>query len=280
VVDGQPLLLFEELGTAFREKTALLQHARQHVLTHQRLLKEIEQKDVLLHCIIHDLRSPMVSAHSAFQLLAAEKLTAKSKSTLEIGLTELERQNRLLESILGVFAAETGTASDPTPTTVDVVACARDVVEAMGPAFALKGVGLLVDAAHHESGPWLVAADRDRLIRVFANLADNALRHSDRGSTVYVRFARRPNHVEAVVEDEGPGVPRDLAAQLFDRFVQGGRRPGRAGLGLHFCRITVEGWGGSIGHRNRREGGATFWFRLPLARTGEPGDPAPGAAEP
>ena len=67
------------------------------------------------------------------------------------------------------------------------------------------------------------------------------------------------------MDDEGPGLPQDATAErLFALFAKGkDERSGKAGLGLYFCKITVERWGGAIGCENRPSLGARFWFRLP-----------------
>src|SRR5208282_5146019 len=53
---------------------------------------------------------------------------------------------------------------------------------------------------------------------------------------------------------------------LFRLFGKGKGSTGKAGLGLYFCKITAERWGGSVGCRNRAEGGTRFWFSLPRAQ--------------
>nr|MDJ0773505.1 ATP-binding protein [Mastigocoleus sp. MO_167.B18] len=50
---------------------------------------------------------------------------------------------------------------------------------------------------------------------------------------------------------------------LFKKFYQGKDKSGKSGLGLYFCRITIERWGGKIGYSPRPQGGSCFWFRLP-----------------
>jgi len=72
--------------------------------------------------------------------------------------------------------------------------------------------------------------------------------------------------VFAFVDDEGPGLPPDQRPdQLFALFSKGKTHAGKAGLGLYFCKITVERWGGAIGAETRAGGGSRFWFRLPRA---------------
>jgi signal transduction histidine kinase len=261
---GQAMLVIVDTGRRYQEMTGLLQRARENVLDHQALLSEIEKKDVLLHSIVHDLRSPMVSAHSGFQLLEAENLSPAGRRTLDIGMKELERQERLIRSILDVFAADIKglRRADATLSTTDVLDCARAVVESFTSVYELQRVDLELDVADELAASWQVAGDRMRLIRVYGNLVDNALRHSSAGAKVRIVISREAETVLVQVEDEGPGVPAAIADRLFDRFTQVGSSRGTMGLGLHFCRITIEGWGGEIGFDNRPEGGARFWFRL------------------
>ncbi len=263
-VEDRPLLAIIEVGASHSEKAELLQRAREHVLGHERLLKDLEKKDVLLHCIVHDLRTPMVSAHAALQLLATEELPDGARRAILVGRTELERQDLLIRSILDVFAAdlnELESRADTAP--VDVAACAAEVVDAFRSAFQLRGIRLVLEHLKPESpNLWGVVAERTRLVRVLANLLDNALRHSRRDTTVTVGLAVDGEGVFLTVDDEGPGVPVELQPRLFDRFSHGGPA-GNIGLGLHFCRVTIEGWGGRIGQENRAGGGSRFWFRLP-----------------
>ena len=66
------------------------------------------------------------------------------------------------------------------------------------------------------------------------------------------------------VEDDGPGVPPELAPTLFERFVRGaGDRGGSFGLGLAIVRGIARAHGGEAGVGNRPGLGATFWIRIP-----------------
>ncbi len=70
----------------------------------------------------------------------------------------------------------------------------------------------------------------------------------------------------AFVDDQGPGLPKDQRPdQTFALFAKGKDKPGKAGLVLYFCKITVERWGGTIGAETKPKGGTRFWFRLPGA---------------
>ena len=68
---------------------------------------------------------------------------------------------------------------------------------------------------------------RDELHRLVLNLIENALRHTDPGTAVEASVERQEGHVVLAVEDDGPGIPRDLRDKVFERFFRGPRRPRR-----------------------------------------------------
>lgn len=260
----QPLLVINDATRTHESQTAVMQQARDQALVHSRLLKEIEKKDVLLHSIVHDLRSPMISVHSTLQLLALEESAARVQELVRASMGQLERQDRLIRTILDVFAADArGLDHAMDQTAVNLLASAEETITTFAPVFLLKQVEFVLTADEANARQWLVSADPMRLVRVLANLIENALRHSRRGHTVRVTLSVESTDYRVDVEDQGPGVPPTRAAQVFHRFAQGGASAGTAGLGLHFCRIMIEGWGGKIGQHNRDEGGSCFWFTLP-----------------
>jgi signal transduction histidine kinase len=120
-----------------------------------------------------------------------------------------------------------------------------------------------MDPGVDEAADWKVVGEQSRLERVIFNLVENALRYSPAGAVVTVGVAQVESDVLVAVDDEGPGIPPDVLGTLFEKFAQGQGRQGKAGLGLYFCRMTVEHWGGSIGCTPRATGGTRFWFRLP-----------------
>ena len=141
-------------------------------------------------------------------------------------------------------------------------------------AFADKGVRIELDSSVDLSRDWKVAGDESRLRRIFANLVENSLRVSPANSTVTLGVSDEDRFVLAYVDDKGPGFPGGQAP-VFSLFGKSKEQGGKAGLGLYFCRITVEGWGGTIGCEQRSAGGARFWFRLPRAAQESKTAPAP-----
>ena len=106
-----------------------------------------------------------------------------------------------------------------------------------------------------------------RLIeRVFASLMGNVAKHTPAATPLRVAARTRGEEVEAIVEDQGPGLPAGREDQVFQSFERGEGTPGRkgAGLGLAISRAIVEAHGGSI-HAERCEGrGARFVVTLPI----------------
>jgi signal transduction histidine kinase len=142
-------------------------------------------------------------------------------------------------------------------------------VEAFQTAFQERGARIALSPELDLASPWRVSGEESRALRIFGNLVENALRHTPAGSIVTLGALDDGNFVIGFVDDEGPGLPEEVnAAHLFALFAKGkGERAGKAGLGLYFCKMTVERWGGTIGCENRARVGARFWFRLPRAST-------------
>jgi two-component system OmpR family sensor kinase len=112
------------------------------------------------------------------------------------------------------------------------------------------------------------ALDRAKIVQVLQNLVGNALKFTPPHGRIDVRVRRAGGEALVAVEDTGPGIGDEDAAQLFDRWHQakGGRERGGSGLGLAIARAIVEAHGGQIGAGARSDGerGARFWFTLPL----------------
>jgi signal transduction histidine kinase len=260
------MLMIERLGERYIESRSLLQKARETRLEEQRRAREAQKKEILLHCIIHDLAGPLAAIKGCLALLESENLSPEGKRWLEAGLGQAVRQEKWIRTILEVFAAEVAALEtftrDPARAP-DAEACCREVVRALLPAAAAAKVQLALSPAVGPTTGWKVAGEKNRLERVLFNLIENALRHTASGTTVTVGLQRQEDFVTVTVDDEGPGIPREAAAGLFQKFSQGEGYAGKAGLGLYFCRITVERWGGEIGCTSRPGRGARFWFRLP-----------------
>ena len=258
-------LFIRKLEADYEERQRLLQRGRELLLEHEKLLKEIDAKEVLLHCIVHDLNGPLSGMTATLEALARENLSERGRRFAELGQGEARKQLGLIRDLLDVFAAEMDAlqnfSTDPSAAP-DIVACARSAVEGLTPAFAQKEAGVQLRLAPGFPAVCRVAGDQSKLERVFYNLIENALRFTPRGRGVVVELREDGAFIHAAILDEGPGLPPEIASQLFQKFVKGRNGGGKSGLGLFFCRITVERWGGSVGSAPRPGGGTCFWFRV------------------
>jgi signal transduction histidine kinase/CheY-like chemotaxis protein len=279
-IEGKRILSIHSPQETFQEQSRVLQTARDSVLVHERLLKETQKKEILLHCIIHDLSQPLAAMRGCFEVLASETTSPASKRLIELGSRQSERQEAMIREVLQAFAMDIDSAMEAgeAASAPSILVCAEEMVAAFAPLFQSHGAKIRLDPRVDRKAHWGVAGERSRLMRVFSNLVENALRHAPKGSLVTIRLEDDAGHVKASVDDAGPGLPKEFkpsdAFALFSKGKQGG---GKAGLGLYFCRITVERWGGSIGCESLPHRGARFWFRLPRVAPAESAA-APSAA--
>ena len=106
-----------------------------------------------------------------------------------------------------------------------------------------------------------------RPVRALRNLVENALTHTPSGHPVLIVVDSSSNQSRISVRDWGPGIPPDKRDRIFERFWQGNRDRGGAGLGMNIVARTVAAHGGSIAVRDAIGGGAliTLSFQLGCA---------------
>jgi signal transduction histidine kinase len=225
----------------------------------------------------HELRSPLATIATGLELLSRDSdRTAADRDTVTALRGETERLGRLVDALLLLARAD---ESGLRPRFEDV-----DLDE-VAEAERLRPAGRIVpriEAAHVR-----VVGDRGQLAQVVRNLVDNACRHAR--STVLVSVRRLDGYAALDVADDGPGVPPDQRARVFERFVRlddaRARSDGGAGLGLAIVAEVVAAHGGTVDVVDGPMGGALFRVRLPLpaeedAVEEEVAEPADTPAEP
>jgi K+-sensing histidine kinase KdpD len=224
------------------------------------LLERIdEQRAALLRSVSHDLRTPLATIRAATSDMRAGAGydDATRDELLDLVGDEAERLDRLVANLLSLSRIEAG-ALHPDRQAVALDELVGDRVRRLARLF--RDVGVQVELA--DSLPF-VDADYSQLDQVITNLLENAVRHAPPGSTVRVAARAGPDEVEVTVTDDGPGVPDDLAGEVFEPFRRG-PDGGSSGVGLAICRALVEAHGGRIGLRSPAGGGAEFFFTIPV----------------
>jgi len=268
LVEGHCYLILRGLGAEFARTQRVLQTGRELALAHERLQGETSKKEILLHCIVHDLNGPLSGITSAFDLLEHEKLSKEGLRILGLGRHAALQQSNFISDLLDTFRAEVSTletVSTNAAACPDIVSTAASVIEALAPVSDCHETPIHIVLGPGTGAPLRVIAERNRLERIFYNLLQNAHRHSPRRSEIIITITREGDEVFVSVDDSGGGISPRVAPHLFQKFIRGKGHSGKAGLGLYFCRITVEQWGGKIGFESRQEGGTRFWFRLKCA---------------
>jgi signal transduction histidine kinase len=202
----------------------------------------------------HELRTPLTAVLANLELLE-EELSGDQRETAAAALRSTQRMRRLVADLLLLARADSGRETPHAPVDLGDV-----LVEA---AAELEPVA----ADHHltvtPAPDAIVEGSRDELHRLALNLLDNALKHTSPGTAIRATVERVDGGVELTVEDEGPGVPADIASKIFDRFVRGASdRGGSSGLGLSIVRAVAETHGGTVA-LEPSETGARFRVRLP-----------------
>jgi signal transduction histidine kinase len=155
---------------------------------------------------------------------------------------------------------------------VDMLTLAADAVQDARMIASNREIDLTVG----NGAAFIVLGDEARLRQVISNLMSNALTHTPDGTPIDVRIlAHGPDgrlpvpSVTFEVDDHGPGLSREQADRVFERFYRADqarrRKTGGAGLGLAIVRALVGAHGGTTGVDTAPGDGATFWITLPLA---------------
>lgn len=213
-------------------------------------------KDQLIANLSHELRTPLTGIYTS--ALTIEDLGfTDPEVAAELNSMIIDQSadlNRMVEDLLVSAQADAGRLSFDLRAT-DPEAEIHSVVRELD----RLGTPIRVHAQ-----PACVFADGGRLRQLLRNLVSNAIRHG--GPDVAVIGATDGNSYLIRVEDDGPGVPAEIEARLFERFVHQGDRPlivGSVGLGLAITRVLAEGMGGTIEY-SRRDSRTVFEIRLAL----------------
>jgi heavy metal sensor kinase len=212
----------------------------------------------------HELRAPLALIRTEAEVTLKHTRSAQQyQASLGTILSETERLGRMADQLLMLARAEAGALS-PQMGEVELSPLVTDAARLWLPLAAERGVTVVSDVP----GGGSVRGDPDLLRRLLDNLIDNAVRHSPPGGNVGVSLQRTGRTWVLAVADEGPGVPDEAKASIFERFSRAdearARETGGAGLGLALCRAIAQLHHGSIGLEDEAGGGARFVVRLPV----------------
>jgi two-component system OmpR family sensor kinase len=212
----------------------------------------------------HELRTPLASIRGYSELTRRSGQELPPDTVHAIGRIESEsvRMTGLVEDLLLLARLDEGRELEREP--VDLTRLLVDVVSDAHAA----GRDHTWDLDLPEE-PVLAEGDGSRLHQVFANLLANARVHTNPGTRVEVALAAVGDHAVITVTDDGPGIPENLRATLFERFARGDSSRfrgtgGSTGLGLAIVQAVVTAHQGEV-TVDSRPGRTSFRVELPLA---------------
>ena len=226
------------------------------------------QRDFVAN-VSHDLKTPLTSIRGWSQAMLDGVVTEPEEQyrTASIINAEAERMQRLVNQLLDLARIESGQlklANEP----INIAELLRQVHHNL--TIRAEAKSLYFDLELQDVPT--VWGDHDRLMQVFTNLADNAIKHTPEGGRVQLHLRAEPaGYIVAAVRDSGTGIQSTELSRIFERFYQvdkarsRSRQTGRsAGLGLAIVRELVEAHGGQIAARSRIGAGSEFEVRLPF----------------
>ncbi len=248
------------------EKSRSLEQATRELREANEQLKSLDRlKDDFMSLVTHELRTPLTSIRALSELMAddADMPVEQRQQFLGIIVAETERLSRLVNQVLEMAKIESGHA-EWRSADVDMGQLLAQAVQTTTEMFKQRGATVHLSQAPQVA---VIRADPDRLMQVVLNLLSNAAKFVPaQAGRVDVSLLTDANGLTVAVQDNGPGVPVDQQAMIFEKFRQGGdgdHRPQGTGLGLPISRQIVEHFGGRMWIESGQGRGARFVFHLP-----------------
>ena len=234
-----------------------------------RMAEELAETDRfrrdLVANVSHELRTPITALRAVLENLV-DGVSPPDEATFRTMLAQAERLGRLVEQLLDLSKLEAGaTPLERRPFAVkplleQVIDERRVQIDKTKERNV--DLKLVVEPESLETH-----GDPERVHQVFANLIDNAVRHSPDGADVVVDARRENGTLTVAVTDDGPGISPDEAARVFERFYRAddsrSSAEGGTGLGLAIARWIVDLHGGDIRVEPGRSNGCRIVVELP-----------------
>ncbi len=201
----------------------------------QSLMSDLQQ---VTTDIAHDLRTPLTRLRQRLESAQrAETGAAELREVLAITVSEIDAILAIFGALLRIAQIESG-ARKAGFASVDLSELLATAVELYRSSADDKHQLLIAEIRDDLR----VKGDRELLLQLFANLLENALRHSPAGSKIALRAARRGGCAEIVVADNGAGIPAPLRAKVLQRFyrLENSRTTPGNGLGLSLANAIVK----------------------------------------
>jgi PAS domain S-box-containing protein len=237
------------------------QERAEFIANEARARAEVAARDAFLSVAAHELKTPITTAKAAAQLLkrsfrGRSDLDGRQTRSLELVEEQVEKLSQLVTRLLETVQIQ-GERFSVLKEPTDVAALVRSAVEGLD-----TSTKNLVSVTAPES--LIAEIDPLRFDQVLTNLLTNAIKFAPPDQVISVALERTASGLRLSVSDRGPGVPKDLRHQLFERYFQANPDRSGMGLGLFITKEIVEAHGGTIVAEFPAGGGSRFTVALPI----------------
>jgi signal transduction histidine kinase len=259
--------LAEQVSVALRNAQLyqeISEHAESLERAYQRLREADQLKDELIQNVSHELRTPLTYIKSYAELLIDGELGVLSGEQIK-SLSIISRKVDHLDQLIGdIVSLEVISKATLERTPANLGELGNMALEDCRPAATKAGVELKSDIQRRLP---TIQVDVPRIVEVFDNLLDNAIKFSPNGGRITLRVREDGEFLRAEVIDTGIGIPPDKYSRIFERFYQvdgsSTRRFRGVGLGLAIVQRIVQAHGGTVGVESELGKGSVFHFTLP-----------------
>jgi len=268
----QDYLIKADLTSRTLERSLRYAVERQAVLRSLEMSRkqQLEFKDQFLSHVSHELRTPLTCIHQYASLLfdgLSGPVSPEQRDHLQTILKSVNQLHAMIRDLLEATRAESGKLRIE-PRCLALVELASQAVAMIRPMAIKKRINLQLEAESHIP---LVYADPDRVLEVFINLLDNAVKFTPPEGSVTIKLSQQktdPEFTYVTVTDTGRGVSPEALPLIFERLYQDpdsvdGNRSG-LGLGLYIARELINLHGGRIWVASQPGHATTFTFNLPV----------------
>jgi signal transduction histidine kinase len=230
----------------------------------ERLRLETAAKDAFLTLVAHELRTPATMIFSGLKVLSPRWRQLPEKDVddvLAAAEAEADRLASMIDDILLLSRIRNGRNGDLEPVRVSEIL--RLAVERFHQRHPAREVRL-----ETPDQSLAAVADQRNLLAVLRNLLVNSDSYSPPDSAIIVSAARLKDDAVITVRDNGRSLQRDELRQIFESYYRGRNVPAGSrglGLGLTFCKRTIEAMGGHVSASASRDGGMTVSVVLPAS---------------
>jgi len=231
--------------------------------TNERYVGEVVRKEKITligemaNSMVHDFRGPFSTIKLATELISKRNPADETQKLCQMIFRQVDRLGGMVEEVLDFARGESHLKIRGMPLQELFLQLQENNLEILARAHV---------ALHVKPTKLVVSVDPDRFYRVLQNLVTNAkevLLHRE-GARVTVSARHDGDFATITVADNGPGIPKEIRAAVFEPFVTRGKRAG-TGLGLAIAKSVVEAHSGSIDFTTSRAG-TKFIVQLPLAK--------------